>query len=76
MNYTFAEKKRLRKSFAKRVSVLPVPYLLTTQIESFREFIQEGVPLENRQDVGLQAAFKSIFPIISHSGNATPAWSM
>ncbi|HNQ03379.1 MAG TPA: DNA-directed RNA polymerase subunit beta [Thiobacillaceae bacterium] len=70
MNYTFAEKKRLRKSFAKRVSVLPVPYLLTTQIESFRGFIQEGVPVEARQDVGLQAAFKSIFPISSHSGNA------
>ena len=70
MSYTFAEKKRLRKSFAKRVSVLPVPYLLTTQIESFREFIQEGVPMEARQDVGLQAAFKSIFPISSHSGNA------
>ncbi|MEW5770682.1 MAG: DNA-directed RNA polymerase subunit beta [Pseudomonadota bacterium] len=70
MTYTFAEKKRLRKSFAKRVSVLPVPYLLTTQIESFREFIQEGVPMESRQDVGLEAAFKSIFPIISHSGNA------
>jgi DNA-directed RNA polymerase subunit beta len=70
MSYTFAEKKRLRKSFAKRVSVLPVPYLLTTQIESFREFIQEGVPVEARKDVGLQAAFKSIFPIVSHSGNA------
>ncbi len=70
MSYTFAEKKRLRKSFAKRVSVLPVPYLLTTQIESFMEFIQEGVPMEARVDVGLQAAFKSIFPIVSHSGNA------
>ena len=46
MNYTFAEKKRLRKSFAKRVSVQEVPYLLTTQIESFRHFIQEGVPTE------------------------------
>jgi DNA-directed RNA polymerase subunit beta len=70
MTYTFAEKKRLRKSFAKRVSVLPVPYMLTTQIESFRGFLQEDAPMEARQDVGLQAAFTSIFPIISHSGNA------
>ncbi len=70
MSYTFAEKKRIRKSFAKRVSVLPVPYLLTTQIDSYREFLQEDVPADARRDVGLQAAFKSIFPIVSHSGNA------
>jgi len=70
MTYTFAEKKRLRKSFAKRVSVLPVPYMLTTQIESFRGYLQEDVLMEARQDVGLQAAFTSIFPIVSHSGNA------
>ena len=70
MSYTFAEKKRIRKSFAKRASVLPVPYLLTTQIESYREFLQEDVPAEARREVGLEAAFKSIFPIVSHSGNA------
>jgi len=70
MSYTFAEKKRIRKSFGKRTSVLPVPYLLTTQIQSFREFLQEGVPVADRRDVGLQAAFNSIFPIVSHSGNA------
>ena len=70
MTYTFAEKKRIRKSFAKRVSVLPVPYMLTTQIESFRAFLQEDAPMEARGDVGLQAAFTSIFPIVSHSGNA------
>ncbi len=70
MNYTFAEKKRLRKSFAKRVSVQEVPYLLTTQIESFRHFIQEGVPTEARENVGLEAAFTSIFPIVAHSGHA------
>ena len=60
MNYTFAEKKRLRKSFAKRVSVQEVPYLLTTQIESFREFIQEGVSMEARQNIGLEADRKSV----------------
>ncbi len=70
MSYTFAEKKRIRKSFAKRAAVLPVPYLLTTQIDSYREFLQADVPPAERRDVGLQAAFKSIFPIVSHSGNA------
>ncbi|TCS68742.1 DNA-directed RNA polymerase subunit beta [Sulfuritortus calidifontis] len=70
MSYTFAEKKRIRKNFAKRVSVLPVPYLLTTQLESFYEFLQEHTPADQRKDVGLQAAFKSIFPITSHNGGA------
>ncbi|MBI5938321.1 MAG: DNA-directed RNA polymerase subunit beta [Betaproteobacteria bacterium] len=70
MSYTFAEKKRIRKNFAKRVSVLPVPYLLTTQLESFYEFLQEFVAPDQRKDIGLQAAFKSIFPITSHNGGA------
>ncbi|MFZ5483197.1 MAG: DNA-directed RNA polymerase subunit beta [Pseudomonadota bacterium] len=70
MSYTFAEKKRIRKSFAKRESVLQVPYLLTTQIESYIEFLQEDVLPSERRDVGLQAAFGSIFPITSHNGGA------
>jgi DNA-directed RNA polymerase subunit beta len=70
MSYTFAEKKRIRKSFAKRESVLPVPYLLTTQIQSYFEFLQEEKLPTERRDAGLQAAFTSIFPIVSHSGNA------
>jgi DNA-directed RNA polymerase subunit beta len=70
MAYTFTEKKRLRKSFAKRQSVLPVPFLLSTQLESFRAFLQEGTPREARLNEGLQAAFTSIFPISSHNGFA------
>ncbi|TCJ12376.1 DNA-directed RNA polymerase subunit beta [Parasulfuritortus cantonensis] len=70
MNYTFAEKKRIRKSFAKRESVLQVPYLLTTQIQSYIEFLQEYTLPHTRKDVGLQAAFGSIFPITSHNGGA------
>ncbi|EKE18357.1 MAG: hypothetical protein ACD_10C00020G0001 [uncultured bacterium] len=70
MTYSFAEKKRIRKSFAKRASVLDVPFLLATQLESFAAFLQSGVPAEKRKNEGLQAAFTSIFPIVSHSGNA------
>ena len=70
MAYSFTEKKRIRKSFAKRESVLPVPYLLTTQIESFAAFLQEFTPPGQRKNEGLQAAFTSIFPIESHSKNA------
>ncbi|WP_417069445.1 DNA-directed RNA polymerase subunit beta [Niveibacterium terrae] len=70
MAYSFTEKKRIRKSFAKGAAVLDVPYLLATQLESYASFLQSEVPHQQRQEQGLQAAFKSIFPIVSHSGNA------
>src|SRR6266511_362406 len=68
--YSFTEKKRIRKSFAKRASVLPVPFLLETQLASYRAFLQALTASEARKNEGLQAAFTSIFPISSHSGNA------
>ncbi len=70
MSYSFTEKKRIRKSFAKRASVLPVPYLLATQLDSYAAFLQEFVAPDSRKSEGLQAAFHSIFPIESHSKNA------
>jgi DNA-directed RNA polymerase subunit beta len=68
--YSSTEKKRIRKSFAKRASVLNVPFLLATQLESYMAFLQAAVQPEKRKNEGLQAAFTSIFPISSHSGNA------
>lgn len=70
MSYSFTEKKRIRKSFAKRASVLPIPFLLATQIESYAAFLQENIVPNKRQNQGLQAAFNSIFPIESHTKNA------
>ena len=70
MTYSYTEKKRIRKSFAKRANVLDVPFLLATQLESFTAFLQAAVPPAQRKNQGLQAAFSSIFPIVSHSGNA------
>ena len=70
MSYSFTEKKRLRKSFAKREEVLDVPYLLEMQLESYKNFLQLDVPLEDRKDEGLQSTFNSLFPISSHSGYA------
>jgi len=67
MPYSFTEKKRIRKSFAKRETVLDVPYLLTTQLESFKQFLQEHTPVAQRKSEGLQAAFNSVFPISSHN---------
>src|SRR5450631_3416341 len=70
MTYSLTERKRIRKSFAKRAAVLNVPFLLATQLQSFTAFLQAMVPGEARKNEGLQAAFTSIFPISSHSGNA------
>jgi DNA-directed RNA polymerase subunit beta len=70
MAYSFTEKKRIRKDFGKRPSILEVPFLLATQIDSYRSFLQDGVPANEREDVGLHAAFKSVMPITSYSGHA------
>jgi DNA-directed RNA polymerase subunit beta len=70
MKYSYTEKQRIRKSFAKRANVLNVPFLLATQLESYTQFLQVDVPPSSRRTQGLQAAFGSIFPIVAHSGNA------
>jgi DNA-directed RNA polymerase subunit beta len=70
MAYSYTEKKRIRKDFGKRSSIMEIPYLVATQIESFARFIQVDAKPEERTDIGLQAAFKSVFPIVSFSGNA------
>ena len=68
MVYSFTEKKRIRNSFGNLPEVLEVPYLLSTQIDSYAAFLQAGVAAEDRSDRGLHTAFKSVFPITSHSG--------
>jgi len=70
MAYSFTEKKRIRKDFGKRPSILEVPFLLATQIESYRNFLQADAAPGEREQGGLHAAFKSVFPIVSYSGNA------
>ncbi len=70
MTYSFTEKKRIRKSFAKRPNVHKVPFLLATQLESYQSFLQADVPPAKRLNEGLQAAFASIFPIVSHNQQA------
>ena len=70
MVYSYTEKKRIRKDFGKRPSILEVPYLVETQLASFGQFLQANIDPDKRKDKGLQAAFKSVFPIVSFSGNA------
>ena len=71
MTYSFTEKKRIRKSFSKRAGSSPAPHLLEIQKSSYRKLLQEGVAPMQRIDEGLQAAFKSVFPIESYSGAAS-----
>jgi len=47
--YSYTERKRIRKSFAKRGSVLNVPYLLTMQKDSYVAFLQKDVPPQQRK---------------------------
>jgi len=70
MAYSFTEKKRIRKDFGKQPTTLDIPYLLSIQIDSYNRFLQHGIAEEKRRDVGLNAAFKTVFPIVSYSGNA------
>src|SRR5881394_1258887 len=70
MTYSLTERKRIRKSFAKRAIVQKVPFLIATQLESYTGFLQAHMSPDGRRNEGLQAAFTSIFPIVSHSQNA------
>lgn len=70
MAYSFTEKKRIRKDFGKLTDAMEVPYLLAIQLDSYRKFLQLDNQSDERIDEGLQAAFKSVFPIQSYSGNA------
>ncbi|WP_129136527.1 DNA-directed RNA polymerase subunit beta [Luteimonas sp. YGD11-2] len=68
--YSFTEKKRIRKDFGKRRSILEVPFLLAIQVDSYREFLQADIDPAKREDRGLHAALKSVFPIVSYNGYA------
>ncbi|MEQ3695417.1 MAG: DNA-directed RNA polymerase subunit beta [Pseudomonadales bacterium] len=70
MAYSYTEKKRIRKDFGKLPEAMDVPFLLSIQLDSYKKFTQDGVNPDARLDMGLQAAFKSVFPIVSHSGSA------
>ena len=68
MAYSYTERKRIRKSFGSRDSVLEVPYLLQMQKDAYTAFLQADTPPQKRTIEGLQAAFDAAFPIVSHNG--------
>ncbi len=70
MTYSYTEKKRIRKDFGKHPKIMDAPPLLAMQLDSYHKYLQLEVAPEERKDVGLQAAFKSVFPIVGFSGSA------
>ena len=66
MVYSYTEKKRIRKDFGTRPQVLDIPYLLSIQLDSFEKFIEQ----DPEGQYGLEAAFRSVFPIQSYNGNS------
>src|SRR5882724_11175418 len=70
MAYSFTEKKRIRKDFRKQFETLEIPFLLATQLDSYREFLQADATPSARKEQGLHTAFKSVFPMSSYNGAA------
>jgi len=62
---------RERKNFGKTKEILTIPYLIEIQRRSFEKFLQRDIPPDRRQDTGLQAAFKSVFPIMDYNETAS-----
>ena len=66
MVYSFTEKKRIRKDFGKHAQVMEIPYLLSIQVDSYKQFLES----DPNGEYGLEAAFRSLFPVKSEKGSA------
>jgi DNA-directed RNA polymerase subunit beta len=60
-----------RKDFGQVQHIIPVPNLIEIQKRSFDRFLQRDIPGVKRKDVGLQAAFNSVFPILDYNETAS-----
>ncbi len=58
-----ANNYRTRKNFGKVPAIIEIENLIEIQQQSYRDFLQADVDPSERRDVGLQAVFKSVFPI-------------
>jgi len=68
---TIACGRRVRKDFSKIPSIVEIPNLIEIQQHSYEQFLQKDVASERREEMGLQAVFRSVFPIADYNGNAT-----
>ncbi|MED6339729.1 MAG: DNA-directed RNA polymerase subunit beta [SAR324 cluster bacterium] len=71
MPSTLENRHRIRRSFGKLSAPIKVPHLLKVQLESFERFLQRDVPPDQRADKGLEAVFRSVFPVSDFSGSST-----
>jgi DNA-directed RNA polymerase subunit beta len=62
---------RIRRNFGKIEKIIDIPNLIEIQKQSYERFLQKDVPSEQRKDIGLQGAFKSVFPISDFSGSSS-----
>ncbi len=65
------EIRRVRKNFGKIAKIIDIPNLIDMQKQSYERFLQKDVAAERRQETGLQAVFKSVFPIRDFSGTSS-----
>ena len=70
MAQTFTGRKRFRKFFGKIREVATMPNLIEVQKSSYDQFLMVEEPKGGRSDEGLQAVFKSVFPITDFSGSS------
>ena len=70
MTKPFTGRKRIRKDFGRIGEITRMPNLIEVQKSSYDQFLQIGVPAENRESIGLQEVFRSVFPIKDFSEKA------
>jgi len=71
MAYSIANNHLLRKNFAKIKNIIDIPNLIDIQKNSYRRFLQQENPSEFRKNIGLEAVFRSVFPIKDFSESAS-----
>lgn len=62
---------KLAKKFGRISQVMDVPHLLSLQTESYKQFLQKDVPPPSREEIGIEGAFRSVFPIEDFYQTAT-----
>ncbi len=67
---SLTSRKRVRKSFGRISEVAPMPNLIEIQKSSYDHFLQVNAKVEEREDLGLQEVFKTVFPIKDFSENS------
>ena len=70
MAQSFVEKKRIRKSFGRIGDAAPMPNLIQVQKDSYEQFLQRHVPADERLNEGIEAVFRSVFPITDFTETA------